>query len=300
MLSTRILWVFSLFLAVSAPASELAPRLEAVSQFYLGRPYLDDILGEGADSYYDTDPLSDTRGFNCTTYVETVIAAARSCNDATYLTQLNLIRYRDGVVDFWERNHFTDGDWNPNAIHHGLLQDITVAIGGDATMQAEAYVNRPAWAAQLSLSRVSERGITPEERQARLEELRARGVARTRAETVRVPYIPKDLIFQNPAVLAAVPAGTLVNIVRPNWNMEAAIGTRLNIAHQGLLFWRGDTLIIRHAALSNGRVADESLVAYLTRINGPSLGGVQLLEILAPAGDAATCAYLPEGEVAGE
>src|SRR5262245_3110296 len=136
-----------LLTAILAAASPIAPRLEAVSEAYLGRPYVADPLGEGPESRFDRDPLTRTDGFDCTTFIETVIAAARSCNEETYRTQMNLIRYRDGVVDFWSRNHFTEVDWAPSGIRHGFFRDVTEAVAGAAVQYAETLINRPGWAA---------------------------------------------------------------------------------------------------------------------------------------------------------
>ncbi|MDE6250007.1 MAG: DUF1460 domain-containing protein [Alphaproteobacteria bacterium] len=72
---------------------------------YLGAKYILDPLGEGVAP--DTDPLIRTDAFDCTTFVETVMANG----DVDRLTK---IRYRDGVPGFLNRNHFIETDWLPN------------------------------------------------------------------------------------------------------------------------------------------------------------------------------------------
>ena len=99
---------------------------------YLGAPYVNDPLGEGAG--YDTDPLIRTDAFDCLTYVETVLA----CGDVERLTQ---IRYADGVADFTHRNHFFVGDWLKN--NADLVENISANFGRPALQRG--ITDRRAW-----------------------------------------------------------------------------------------------------------------------------------------------------------
>lgn len=62
-------------------------------------------LGEGIAP--DADPLIRFDAFDCTTFVETVLANG---NQKT----LNQIRYKNGNVGFLTRNHFIESDWLTN------------------------------------------------------------------------------------------------------------------------------------------------------------------------------------------
>ena len=48
--------------------------------------------------------------FDCVTFLETVLAAARSRDPSDYQLQLRLIRYRDGAVEWHARHHYF-ADW---------------------------------------------------------------------------------------------------------------------------------------------------------------------------------------------
>ncbi|MBO4480307.1 MAG: DUF1460 domain-containing protein [Alphaproteobacteria bacterium] len=72
---------------------------------YLGVPYVLDPLGEEVSP--DTDPLIRYDAFDCTTFVETVLAN----ND---VNKLNKIRYVGGVPNILNRNHFIETDWLEN------------------------------------------------------------------------------------------------------------------------------------------------------------------------------------------
>ena len=74
-------------------------------QSFLGARYISSPLGEGVTP--DDDPLIRYDAFDCTTFVETVLADS----DVEKLTK---IRYKDGKADFIKRNHFIETDWLKN------------------------------------------------------------------------------------------------------------------------------------------------------------------------------------------
>lgn len=80
---------------------------EYPGQSFLGVPYMVSPLGEGA--LPDDGPLIRYDAFDCTTFVETVLA-----NGDTDC--MNQIRYRDGEIGFLTRNHFIECDWLPNNV----------------------------------------------------------------------------------------------------------------------------------------------------------------------------------------
>ncbi len=99
---------------------------------YLGTKYVLDPLGEGVPP--DTDPLIRTDAFDCTTFVETVLADG----DAD---KLNTIRYKDGVPDFLHRNHFIETDWLTN--NAGLVENVSAQYG--ATQTRHVVIDKKSW-----------------------------------------------------------------------------------------------------------------------------------------------------------
>ncbi len=267
-----------------ALASNIAPTLDEISARYIGTPYANDNLGEGPGSPYDADPLIRDDAFDCTTYIEFVVAAARSSNEATLLTQMNLLRYQNGIVGFWTRNHFPSLDWVPNAIRHGFVQDVSALVAGPELAIAETIIDKPAWAARLPVSRISRPDaptLSTAELEALAQELRDEGMRTTTAQLAQLPYVPLTSLIDDATMLARVPHGSIANIVRPAWDLTAAIGTRLNVSHQGLLFWREGTLLFRHASSTVGQVTEEPFTSYLSRFrNSPTIRGVNILEVL--------------------
>lgn len=72
---------------------------------FLGVPYAESPLGE--EVLPDRDPLIRFDAFDCTTFVETVIAGGDQ-------GKLNQIRYKNGEIGFLNRNHFIESDWLEN------------------------------------------------------------------------------------------------------------------------------------------------------------------------------------------
>lgn len=97
-------------------------RITHVSRLFLGGPYVENPLGGG--------PLSLERfrisfdGFDCVTYLETVIALARSKTPTAFVRELRDLRYRRGTVDWARRNHYMI-DWLARNLSHGAVKDLT-------------------------------------------------------------------------------------------------------------------------------------------------------------------------------
>ncbi|MFX7825307.1 N-acetylmuramoyl-L-alanine amidase-like domain-containing protein, partial [Acinetobacter baumannii] len=70
--------------------------------------------GEGDRDVFDQDPLWRLDVFDCTTFVETVLAASLATDRAGFERELFDIRYHDGRVRYLSRNHFPETDWIPN------------------------------------------------------------------------------------------------------------------------------------------------------------------------------------------
>ena len=85
---------------------------------YMGAKYMRDPLGE--ERAPDTDPLIRTDAFDCTTFVETVMAGGDVNN-------LNQIRYKDGEIDFLNRNHFIESDWLEN--NKNRVENVSAKYG---------------------------------------------------------------------------------------------------------------------------------------------------------------------------
>ena len=100
---------------------------------YVGAKYVLDPLGEGFG--YDPDPVIRDDAFDCTTFVETVLADG----DVDKLTR---IRYKDGIVDWRARNHFIETDWIDN--NSDVIENVSRVYG--PTSIRNVHIDKRAWA----------------------------------------------------------------------------------------------------------------------------------------------------------
>jgi len=97
-------------------------RADSISRLFLGRAYLENPLGGGPDQREMFRCSFDE--FDCVTYVEIVLALACSKTASRFSRTLRDLRYREGTVDWFGRNHFMT-DWLRINAERGVLADIT-------------------------------------------------------------------------------------------------------------------------------------------------------------------------------
>jgi N-acetylmuramoyl-L-alanine amidase-like protein len=107
--------------AVSGEES-LERRIDFFSAYFIGRPYIENPLGGGAGLHEDF--TLNLEGFDCVTYVETVLALAWSKQTEDFAELIRQLRYTDGLVAWDNRNHYMV-DWAKNNQQRGFLKDLT-------------------------------------------------------------------------------------------------------------------------------------------------------------------------------
>jgi hypothetical protein len=101
----------------------VAARVESISGRFLGYPYLAHSLVGSVDT---PEVFNDSlKGFDCVTYIESVLALALVYADKTgnYSTILKKLRYSNGRVDWRHRNHYMT-HWLRNNARHGLIRRV--------------------------------------------------------------------------------------------------------------------------------------------------------------------------------
>lgn len=125
--------IFSSYITYIKPwqSSPLDTLLEKTALFFLNAPYVAHTL-----EIQDEEGLVvNLREFDCTTFVETVIALARTAHSGipefdTFLNELQLIRYRGGIVnEYASRLHYTS-DWLYDNEKKGILKNLSAGLGG--------------------------------------------------------------------------------------------------------------------------------------------------------------------------
>ncbi|MEN0058173.1 MAG: N-acetylmuramoyl-L-alanine amidase-like domain-containing protein [Bdellovibrio sp.] len=254
-------------------AGDRSSRLYYYAQIFLRHksPYLENPLGEGREGQFSRQPLYRFDGFDCTTFVETIMALALSYSSEEFKRTLNEIRYKDGQVDYVSRNHFPSLDWIPNNSKMGFVEDITGEVGGRRTLQVAAAIDKASW--------YKKKGPAFQEvvRQNRFK-----------VESVAVPYLSKEDLLRNPSLIQSIPSGSIFHVVRKGWNVQRSQGTEMTISHMGFLFWEKDVLYMIHASngLRDGSddyrgVKKEPLAEYLFRVmmKSPTMVGLNILQV---------------------
>ena len=119
----------------------LPERMKAVSEPFLGVPYLVDGHGEGMGP--DPDPPARYDAFDCVTFLEEVLALSFAGDPLTVPMYRNALRYADGVVQYKHRHHFMMAEWIPANIEAGFVKDITATLG--ETHRIVKTVERKTW-----------------------------------------------------------------------------------------------------------------------------------------------------------
>ena len=203
---------------------------------YVGAPYVRNPLGEGVG--IDTDPVIRFDAFDCATFVETVLAGG----DKEKLTK---IRYRDGFVDFTNRNHFIETDWLEN--NADMIENVSAKYASTAVRRVT--IDKKKWFKK-------NHNIDTE----------------FAKKTVSLEYIPyshaKNIVVDKPVIV--------LFIAGPG-RMPDKIGTDLAVRHMGFLLPDGR---LRHASRVRGRVVDVDFNKYINQImeNKNNLG-IMILEI---------------------
>ncbi len=207
------------------------------SRTYVGTRYLNDPLGE--EKLPDKDPLIRFDAFDCTTFVETVLAGG----DVDKLTD---IRYKNGKVDFFNRNHFIETDWLQN--NSDLVENVSNAYGKVSVRTVT--IDKQNWL--KAVHKIYE-DVSP--------------------VTVELEYISYDDLkrIYNKETL-------IVLFISGKSEKSDKIGTDLAVVHMGLLLPGG--VILRHASSKYGYVVDTDFYDYVAqRAKSKNNIGIMLVRI---------------------
>src|SRR5689334_11623813 len=101
--------------------SSISGRIDALSRQFLGTPYRSNPLIGSA-----TEPevfIASLDGFDCVTYVESVLALARASTVESFAESLRKIRYDSGLIRWSRRNHYTTA-WIRNNVRQGIITPV--------------------------------------------------------------------------------------------------------------------------------------------------------------------------------
>jgi len=251
----------------------LPERLEAITEPWVGLPYLLGGLGEGGGP--DPQPVTRYDSFDCLTFIEEAVALAISPMPERAHEVRMALRYRDGEPWTYEnRRHFMLAEWIPGTVAEGWMRDITADLTG--AEPRTKTVTAQTWAGW------SRRGLFP-----------ALSDERLPVGTLDFHVLPID---QAEAALDEIPAGALVFTVRALWDHLP-----IAISHVGLTISEGR---MRHAsAMGDKVVRDDDLGWYVRHVQTYSNWPTEGLIVLVPREYGPTPGHLasvsPAAESAG-
>ncbi|MGI5863988.1 MAG: N-acetylmuramoyl-L-alanine amidase-like domain-containing protein [Myxococcales bacterium] len=232
-------------------------RILSASERFLGVRYQPDPLGEGPGNPPDEDPRVRFDAVDCTTFVETVIALARSRGGADLEPVLDDLRY-DGEVGYANRNHFFAAQWLRANVRKGYVRDVTGLLAPEAAVTHTKVITPEQWRGRTLGVRIR----LPDER--------------APIGTFELRYVPLDKVA---AVAPSIPSGTLLAVVR-----EDRPQVPFMVTHLGFIVQTSRGTVLRHAGRDlYGQVIDEQFDHFLrrnTRYRRRRVLGFQLLEVL--------------------
>lgn len=259
------------------------------SEKFLGCPYKLGACGEGPSGRFDQNPLYRLDAFDCVTFVNFVLALALSTDLQSFQNNIVKVGYRDFKVNYLYRHHFMSTDWNPCNEQLGIIKDVTETIV-DSSKQplfetAKAWIDKPNWFRFKKMSDIKLlNSINDDQSIKRLNELQ---VLSSYVSVVlsQLNYLPLSALFDNnqnlrESLFRQIPSPSIIEIIRPNWDLTAAIGTHLNVSHLGFVIHKNNEITFRHASSIEKKIVDVPLVDYLRSLTNPTIKGIHILKIL--------------------
>lgn len=102
--------------------TDLGKRIDRISELLLGRSYVEGSLGGGPE--LPEEFRVSLKAFDCVTFVEAVLALALARTIDEFIDTIRRIRYEDGEIDWFSRNHYMV-DWARNNEQCGFIKNIT-------------------------------------------------------------------------------------------------------------------------------------------------------------------------------
>jgi hypothetical protein len=97
-------------------------RIDVLSRHFLGHSYKSNPLIGSADTAEVFTASLD--GFDCVTYIETIVALARALNVDDFIEWLRKIRYEQGCIQWERRNHYMTF-WILNNVREGIISPVS-------------------------------------------------------------------------------------------------------------------------------------------------------------------------------
>lgn len=222
---------------------DLEDLLIRTALFFRETPYVGGTLEQEPEGL-----VANLREMDCTTFVESALALARTLREespsfSSFLDNLREIRYREGMIrGYTDRLHYMT-DWVYENERKGIVRDVTRELGGSP------------W--RLALSFISAHPDRYRQLDGHPELVR---VMRDRERAINGRphyYIPKEELAR---LEGGIRNGDIISFVTSIKGLD--------VTHTGIAYWREGELTFIHASSVAGKVIVQpsSLVEYMTGI----------------------------------
>ena len=209
--------------------------LEKTALFFLNSPYVAHTLETDGDE----SAVVNLREFDCTTYIETVVALTQTVRSQVlsfdnFIKKLNTLRYRDGIVDGYSSRLHYFTDWLYNNEKGGVLKNITPLTGGITEEKQLSFMSthRNSYS-QLKLNDKNLSEIINIEK-----EIKDRG---------GISYVPKSKIVE---IDARIPHMSIIAFTTSI--------SGLDVTHTGFAYQKNGKMTFIHASSAQNKVVIDS------------------------------------------
>lgn len=249
------------------------------------KSYIASPLGEGVWGKFDQGVIARIDGFDCQTYVETVLAISMSKDYESSINLLQNIRYFK-KPSYFTRNHFVSLDWAPNAIDKGILFNIDNKYVKKHYKSTSQLIDKRGWINSADTKRIRLKDDYNKEEV--LRELKSRAKY-FEPKKVSVEFIPFASFFVKDKVLGKIilnyklinnlPKAMVAAHVRVNWYLPK-LATNMIVSHMGLIYKNNKKWFYTEASSVQGKVIVISLEDFLKKmINNKKISGLYVLKI---------------------
>ncbi len=259
-------------------------RINHFSHIFLNKSYQLGPLGEGSKGLFDRDPIFRFDAFDCTTYIETILALSLSSDSNEFLETIKAIRYSGNSITYTQRNHFPTLDWMQNGMKKKLIRDTTLNTAGNSTKTMNISSDKGKWLLSMSKKEIKCKGSGCGDSKDLVQLSK-----KYKSRQAKLLWIPFNHIFSkskhgyyfNKLFIDKVPKISFFNLISVPQNNLPLIGTKIAVRHQGILLKRNGELHIRHAYIGSKKVEeipalDFLLKSYLNKKDQKNLLGIGL------------------------
>lgn len=215
----------------------ITQRIQDYCRQCIGLPYIVAPCGEGEQGDISQVPLYRFDGFDCMTFVNTILACGLSDSQDQFERWIRHLSYTGANVSYLARRHFVSIDWNPDLAAMGVLSDITrsILIGGQPCYQtASALINRSAWCRRHTLKSI--KTSQPEKNRQGVLEVLHQQASTLQTMKVEMDYLPLQVLLRHTSnILTQLPAVGVVEVMREPSYFKAKVGTEMHVSHIGIL-----------------------------------------------------------------